>query len=109
VALGSGPARRAIDRAAWRTERFNLARVFDPQVNRARRRLGIRVVSDSFFTPVDSGQPHLVMASPAVVDRPADWPQNVTLTGFVTWTAAAHSRIATAWRSSSPPVTHPSW
>ena len=34
---------------------------------------------------MDSGQPYLVMASPAVIDRPADWPQNVTLTGFVVW------------------------
>ena len=42
-------------------------------------------MSDAFFSPVDSGQPYLVMASPAVIDRPADWPQNVTLTGFVTW------------------------
>ena len=25
------------------------------------------------------------MASPAVIDPPVDWPQNVTLTGFVTW------------------------
>jgi rhamnosyltransferase subunit B len=29
------------------------------------------------------------MASPAVIDRPADWPQNVTLTGFVTWDRAS--------------------
>ena len=84
VALGSGRAGRAIHRAAWRMTRFNMARLFDPQVNRARRRLGLPAVSDSFFTPVDSGQPYLVMASPAVI-RPADWPQNATLTGFITW------------------------
>ena len=83
--VGSGRVGRAIHRAAWRTARFNLARLFDPQVNRARRRLGLRAVSDSFFAPVNSGQPYLVMASPAVIDRPADWPQNVTLTGFVIW------------------------
>jgi rhamnosyltransferase subunit B len=85
VALGSGRAGRAIHRAQWRAARFNMARLFDPQVNRARRRLGLPAVSNSFFTPVDSGQPYLVMASPAVIDRPADWPQNVILTGFVPW------------------------
>lgn len=85
VALGPGRAGRAIHRAQWRSARFNMARLFDPHVNRARRRLGLPAVSNSFFAPVDSGQPYLVMASPAVIDRPADWPQNVTLTGFVPW------------------------
>jgi UDP:flavonoid glycosyltransferase YjiC (YdhE family) len=67
------------------TIRVNMARLFDPQVNRARWRLGLPAVRNAFFSPVDSGQPYLVIASPAVIDRPADWPQNVTLTGFVTW------------------------
>ena len=89
VSLGSGLAGRAIHRAAWRATRFNMARLFDRPVNRARRRLGLRAVSNSFFTPVDSARPYLVMASPAVIDRPADWPQNVTLTGFVTWDRAS--------------------
>jgi rhamnosyltransferase subunit B len=89
VAVGSGRAGRAIHRAAWRMARFKMARLFDPQVNRARRRLGLPGVSDSFFAPVDSGRPYLVMASPAVIDRPPDWPPNVTLTGFVTWDRAS--------------------
>lgn len=85
VALGSGRAARAVHRAAWRAARFNMARLFDRRVNRARRRLGLPAASDVFFAPVDSGQPYLVMSSPAVIDRPADWPANVTLTGFVAW------------------------
>ena len=85
VSLRSGCAGRAIHRAAWRVARFNMARLFDRPVNRARQRLGLPGVSNAFFTPVDSGQPYLVMASPAVIERPVDWPQNVTLTGFVTW------------------------
>jgi rhamnosyltransferase subunit B len=92
VSLGSGAAGRAIHRAAWRTARFNMARLFDRPVNQARRRLGLPAVSDAFFAPVDSGCPYLVMASPAVIDRPADWPQNVTLTGFVTWDRASSFR-----------------
>jgi hypothetical protein len=42
VSLGSGPAGRAVQRAAWRAARFNMARLFDRPVNQARRRLGLR-------------------------------------------------------------------
>jgi len=62
-----------------------MARLFDRRVNRARRRLGLPAASDVFVAPVDSGQPYLVMSSPAVIDRPADWPAKVTLTGFIAW------------------------
>jgi len=85
VSLGSGRTARAAHRAAWWIARFEMARLFDRQVNRARRRLGLPGASNVFFAPVDSGQPYLVMASPAVIDRPADWPANVILTGFVAW------------------------
>ena len=85
VELGSGSIGRASHRAAWSVARFNMSHLFDGPVNRSRRRLGLAVVSDCFFAPVESGRPYLVMASPAVIDRPADWPSNVTLTGFVTW------------------------
>ncbi len=89
VSLGAGRAGQAMHRAAWRAARFNMARLFDRQVNRARRRLGLPAASDVFFAPVDSGRPYLVMSSPAVIDRPADWPANVALTGFVAWDQAS--------------------
>ena len=85
VSLRSGRAVRTMHRAGWAAARFNMARLFDPQVNRARRRVGLPAASNVFFAPVDSGRPYLVMASPAVIDRPVDWPENVALTGFVTW------------------------
>jgi hypothetical protein len=85
VSLGSGRFGRAIHEAAWRAARFNMAPLLDRPVNQARRRLGLAPVSNSFFTPVDAGRPYLVMASPAVIDQPADWPQNMTLTGVVAW------------------------
>ena len=81
ISLGVGRTGRALHRAAWSAARFNMARLFDPQVNRSRQRLGLPPASNSFFVPVESGQPYLVMASPAVIDWPADWPANVTLTG----------------------------
>jgi rhamnosyltransferase subunit B len=85
VSLGRGRAGQAMHRAAWSAARFNMARLFDRRVNRVRRRLGLPAASNVFFAPVDSGQPYVVMASPAVIDRPADWPANVILTGFVAW------------------------
>jgi rhamnosyltransferase subunit B len=85
VELGSGSIGRASHRAAWSVARLNMSRLFDGPVNRSRRRLGLAAVSDCFFGPVESGRPYVVMASPAVIDRPVDWPSNVTLTGFVTW------------------------
>jgi rhamnosyltransferase subunit B len=85
VSLGLGRTGQAIHRAAWSAARFNMVRLFDRPVNRTRRRLGLPAASNVFFAPVDSGRPYLVMASPAVIDRPADWPANVILTGFVAW------------------------
>jgi UDP:flavonoid glycosyltransferase YjiC (YdhE family) len=85
VSLGSGPTGRAIYRVAWSLARFNMARLFDGPVNRTRQRLGLPAVSDAFFAPVQSGRPYLVMSSPAVIDRPVDWPASVTLTGFIAW------------------------
>ncbi|MBV9194983.1 MAG: glycosyltransferase family 1 protein [Solirubrobacterales bacterium] len=85
VSLGSGRTRQMMYRAAWSAARFNMARLFDGHVNRERRRLGLPAVSNAFFAPVESGRPYLVMASPAVVDRPADWPATVALTGFIAW------------------------
>jgi rhamnosyltransferase subunit B len=75
----------AFHRLAWKFARVNMARVFDPPVNRARRHFGLAPTSNSFFAPVECGGPYLILASPAVVDRPPDWPEQVQLTGFVTW------------------------
>ncbi|MBV9680949.1 MAG: glycosyltransferase, partial [Solirubrobacterales bacterium] len=85
ASLGSGRTGRMVHRAAWSAARFNMARLFDGPVNRARCRVGLAAVSDAFFAPVESGCPYLVMASPLVIDRPPDWPPTVTLTGFVAW------------------------
>jgi rhamnosyltransferase subunit B len=108
VSLPSGRAMRAINRAAWGVAQFNMARLFDPQVNRVRSRLDLPVVSNSFFAPVDSGRPYLILASPAVIDRPVDWRENITLTGFVTWdrmSSVPHpDRLAAFLAAPDPPV-----
>ena len=80
-----GGVGRGVHRMAWKAARINMARLFDPPVNQTRHHLGLPATKDSFFAPVDSGGLYLVLASPAVVDRPPDWPQRVQLTGFVSW------------------------
>lgn len=80
-----GSLGRALHRMAWKAARINMARLFDPPVNQARRHVGLPPTSNSFFAPVECGGPYLILASPAVVDRPSDWPGQVQLTGFVTW------------------------
>jgi len=70
ISLGVGRTGRALHRAAWSAARFNMARLFDPRVNRSRQRLGLPAASNSFFAPVESGQPYLVIASPAVSTGP---------------------------------------
>jgi UDP:flavonoid glycosyltransferase YjiC (YdhE family) len=64
---------------------MNMRRLFDPPVNRARQQVGLAPISGSFFAPLSSGAPYLVLSSPAVIERPADWPAQVELTGFVNW------------------------
>jgi UDP:flavonoid glycosyltransferase YjiC (YdhE family) len=85
-----------------------MARLFDGPVNRARRRVGLAPVSDAFYGPVESGRPYLVMASPAVIDRPADWPTPVKLTGFVAWDRVSSfpdpSGLARFLSAGDPPV-----
>ena len=80
-----GSLGRAFHRMEWTAARMNMARVFDPPVNKTRRHSGLPPTSNSFFAPVACGGPYLILASPAVVDRPSDWPGQVQLTGFVTW------------------------
>jgi rhamnosyltransferase subunit B len=80
-----GSLGRAVNRMAWKAARINTARVFDPPVNTARHQVGLQPVKNSLFAPVECGGPYLILASPAVVERPPDWPEHIQLTGFVTW------------------------
>ena len=54
-------------------------------MNQTRQHLGLPATKNSFFAPVDCGGPYLILASPAVVGRPSDWPTQIQLTGFVSW------------------------
>ena len=80
-----GAVGRAVNKASWAAGKLNMRRLFDPPVNRARRRVGLSNIADSFFAPLSAGGPYLVLSSPAVIDHFADWPEQVELTGFINW------------------------
>lgn len=80
-----GSLGRVVNRLAWKAARINIARVFDPPANTARHHVGLPPIKNSLFAPVECDGPYLILASPAVVERPPDWPEHIQLTGFVTW------------------------
>lgn len=80
-----GAVGRAFNKASWAAGKLNMRRLFDPPVNGARRRVGLSNIGDSFFAPLSAGGPYLVLSSPAVIDHPPDWPEQVELTGFINW------------------------
>ena len=85
LSAAPGAMGRAVNRASWATGMMNMRRLFDPPVNRARQQVGLSPISNSFFAPLSAGGPYLVLSSPAVIKRPADWPAQVELTGFINW------------------------
>ena len=80
-----GALGRSANRLSWSVGRMNISRSFDPPINAQRTRLGLPPVRNAFFSPVDSGNPYFVLASPSVVPRLSDWPASVRLTGFIRW------------------------
>lgn len=80
-----GAMGRTINRVSWAAAKVNVNRLFDRPVNQARRQVSLPPITGSFFVPLSSGNPYLVLSSAAVVERPADWPAQVELTGFINW------------------------
>ena len=85
LSAAPGAMGRAVNRASWATGKMNMRRLFDPPVNRARQQVDLSPISNSFFAPLSGGGPYLVLSSPSVIKRPADWPTQVELTGFISW------------------------
>ena len=85
LSAAPGTVGRAVNKASWAAGKLNMRRLFDQPVNGARRAVGLSPISDSFFAPLCAGGPYLVLSSPAVIERPADWPEQVELTGFINW------------------------
>jgi rhamnosyltransferase subunit B len=85
LSAAPGAMGRAVNRASWAGGKINMRRLFDPPVNRARQKVGLSPIANSFFAPLSARCPYLVLSSPSVIERPADWPAQVELTGFVNW------------------------
>lgn len=85
LSAAPGAMGRAVNRASWAAGKLNMRRLFDPPVNRARQQVGLSPISNSFFASVSSGGPYLILSSPVVIEHPADWPEQIELTGFLNW------------------------
>jgi len=86
LSAAPGAMGRTVNKASWAAGKLNMRRLFDPPVNQARRQVGLLPISDSFFVPLSgAGGPYLVLSSPAVIEHPADWPEQIELTGFINW------------------------
>jgi UDP:flavonoid glycosyltransferase YjiC (YdhE family) len=89
-----GVVGRMYNRIGWAIVRRILGALATKQINAARARAGLRPQRHPFFSPLDSGDPYLLLASRCVFERQPDWPSNVETTGYVTWDRA---------RSTPPP------
>lgn len=79
---------RAANRASWSSAAVVTSLLFDRPINRQRRQLGLgRVFAGPLRMPLRA-RGVIVMASPAVIPPPPDWPENVVTTSFVTWDRA---------------------
>jgi UDP:flavonoid glycosyltransferase YjiC (YdhE family) len=81
----TGSLGRAANRTAWRQGSVVMGALFDRPINRHRRQLGLPPVRAGIIRLPMQAHAILVMASPAVVERPPDWPRNVEVTSFIGW------------------------
>lgn len=67
----------------WKIARLAMNRTLLKDVNRFRRRVGLPVFKDLMNEGWPSHRLHLLASSPALLDRPADWPAWIQMCGFL--------------------------
>ncbi len=80
---------RAANRAAWASARFFMSQLFDRRSNRHRQSLGLPNIHASLLSLPMQADEILLLCPRELIDPPPDWPENVTVTGAVSWDAAA--------------------
>lgn len=104
----SGKLGRVMNRAAWVNASASTALLFDRPINRHRRSLGLPPVRAGLLRLPMAAQATVVMASPAVIEPPPDWPDRVKVTSFVAWDRAEQRPVPAATETfldnGEPPV-----
>jgi sterol 3beta-glucosyltransferase len=72
-----------INAFGWKIARLALNRTLLKDVNRLRERVGLAPIDDLLSDAWASHRLHLVASSPALIDRPSDWPEWNQLCGFL--------------------------
>jgi UDP:flavonoid glycosyltransferase YjiC (YdhE family) len=78
----------------WRLARFALNRTLLKDVNRLRRRVGLAPFADLLLDAWPSHRLNLLASSPALIDRPPDWPAWHQLCGFLELPPHQHESLA---------------
>ena len=90
----------------WKLARFALNRTLLTDVNRLRRRVGLDPFRDLLLDAWPSHRLNLFASSPALLDRPPDWPEWHQLCGFLELPVHEHEDLAPevdAFLSAGPP------
>jgi len=78
----------------WKLARLALNLTLLKNVNRLRRRVGLPPFADLMTEGWPSHRLHLIASSPALVDRPPDWPAWIQLCGQLALPAHEHETVA---------------
>lgn len=92
----------------WKIARLAMNQTLLKDVNRFRRNVGLPVFKDLMNEGWPSHRLHLLASSPALLDRPADWPAWIQMCGFLSLPPHEHeplSREVEAFLANgSPPI-----
>jgi len=77
----------------WKLARLAANRTLLQDVNRLRRRVGLPIFRDLMLEAWLSPLLTLIASSPALLKRPADWPESVQMSGFLSLPAHEHETL----------------
>ena len=78
----------------WKIARLALNRTLLTDVNRFRARVGLPQIDDLMTDAWASHRLHLIASSPALIERPPDWPEWNQLCGFLSLPAHEHESMS---------------
>ena len=89
----NGHLGRVANRVAWRLGELGTAALFDRPINRHRTSLGLSRLKAAMIQLPLRAEATVVMAAPVFVEPPSDWPETISVTGFVGWDHAGWTTL----------------